>query len=137
MALRCAEVDTQVDDVVGEVRLEAMVLDDGSGGTEMVPADGLFIFIGARPRTDWLPDQLLRDEGGCVLTGNDLLKEGSPPPDWPLERPPLLLEASIPGVLAAGDVRHGSTKRVASAVGEGAAALQACHTYLDTSTVPT
>ena len=123
---------TRVAEAVGEGRLEGVVLEDGSGRSETVPAGGLFIFIGARPRTGWLPDDVLRDEGGFILTGNDLLRDGAPPPGWRLARPPLLLEASLPGVFAAGDVRHGSVKRVASAVGEGATALQACHAYLET-----
>lgn len=123
---------TRVIEAVGEGRLEGLVVEDGSGRGETVPADGLFIFIGAHPRTDWLPGDVLRDEGGFILTGNDLLRDGVPPSGWPLERPPLLLEASLPGVFAAGDVRHGSVKRVASAVGEGATALQACHAYLET-----
>jgi thioredoxin reductase (NADPH) len=112
------------------------VVEDAYGVPETVPADGLFVFIGARPRTDWLPDDLLRDEHGFILTGNDLLEGGGTSTGWSLERPPLMLEASIPGVFVAGDVRHGSVKRVASAVGEGATALQACHAYFE-STQPT
>ena len=127
---------TRVVDAVGEGRLEALVLDDASDGRETVKADGLFVFIGARPRTDWLPAGVLRDEHGFVLTGNDLLVDGQPPQGWPLERPPLMLETSIPGVFAAGDVRHGSVKRVASAVGEGATALQACHAFFETAEAP-
>jgi thioredoxin reductase (NADPH) len=71
-----------------------------------------------------------RDERGFLLTGRDLLRNGRPPQGWPLDRPPLLLETSLPGVFAAGDIRHGSVKRVASAVGEGATAIQLVHEYL-------
>jgi thioredoxin reductase (NADPH) len=121
---------TEVVDAIGEGLLEGLVLQDSNGGRETADADALFVFIGASPRTDWLPKEILRDTRGFVLTGNDLLAEGKPPAVWPLGRPPLMMEASIPGVFVAGDARHGSVKRVASAVGEGAAALQACHTYL-------
>ena len=79
--------------------------------------------IGARPHSDWLPADIARDTHGFLLTGTDL-PDGS---DWPLKRRPLALETSMPGVLAAGDVRHGSVKRVASAVGEGAIAVQLLH----------
>jgi thioredoxin reductase (NADPH) len=79
--------------------------------------------IGARPRTDWLPPEIARDRRGFILTGQDL----GPDCGWPLERSPLLLETSMPGVFAAGDVRHGAVKRVASAVGEGSIAIQLVH----------
>ena len=82
------------------------------------------------PHTDWLAATVQRDERGFLLTGRDLLRDGRPPPGWPLDRPPLLMETSLPGVFAAGDVRHGSVKRVASAVGEGAIAIQLVHEYL-------
>ena len=124
---------TRVTEVKGKPTLEALVLEDSAGGVETVPADGLFIFIGVQPRTEWLPDTVLRDSGGFIVTGNDLLEQGETPPGWPLGRPPLLMETSIPGVFAAGDARYGSVKRVASAVGEGAIALQACHAYLDST----
>ena len=83
--------------------------------------------IGAHPRTDWLPAEIQRDEKGFILTGSDLRSDGS----WPLEREPLLFETGMPGVLAAGDVRHGSAKRVASAVGEGSVAIQMLHRLFD------
>ena len=73
----------------------------------------------------------MRDERGYIITGNDLLRGGSPPAGWPLERPPLLLETSVPGVFAAGDVRRGSVKRVASAAGAGAIAIRVVHEYLN------
>ena len=95
-----------------------------------MPAAALFILIGAEPHTDWLAAAVERDDRGFLLTGRDLLRDGSHRRDWPLDRPPLLLETSLPGVFAAGDVRHGSVKRVASAVGEGAIAIQLVHEYL-------
>ena len=115
----------------GRNRLEALTLrDNASGATETVPAAALFVLIGAEPRTDWLPDAVQRDPRGYVLTGHDLLRDSTPPPGWPLARPPLLMETSVPGVFAVGDVRHRSVKRVASAVGAGAIAVQLVHAYL-------
>ena len=102
----------------------------GTGATETVPASGLFVMIGAEPRTAWLDGSLERDGQGFILTGRDLHRAGGPAGHWPLDRPPLLLETSMPGVFAAGDVRHRSIKRVASAVGEGATAIQLVHDYL-------
>jgi thioredoxin reductase (NADPH) len=105
---------------LGNHRLEGLVLRHREAGTiEEVPAAALFVMIGGEP-----------DERGYILTGHDLLGPGGMPAGWPLERPPLLLETSIPGVFAAGDVRHRSVKRVASAVGEGAVAVQLVHQYL-------
>ena len=83
------------------------------------------VLIGADPHTDWLPESVLRDQGGFVLTGPDL-----PPGTWPLDRDPFPFETSLPGVLAGGDVRHGSVKRVASAVGEGSMSVRLGHQYL-------
>ena len=109
----------------GEGRLELLVLRDLADGTEeTVPADALFVLIGSRPLTDWLPPELAKDEHGFLLTGEDVVGA------WPLERHPFSLETSMPGVLAAGDVRHGSVKRVAAAVGEGAIAVQFVHRLL-------
>jgi thioredoxin reductase (NADPH) len=122
---------TEVIDGQGKGRLEGLTLrDNASGATENVPAAALFVLIGAEPRTQWLGDIVARDDRGYILTGHDLLHAGKPPPGWPLQRPPLLLETTVPGVLAAGDVRHRSVKRVASAVGEGAIAVQLVHEYL-------
>jgi thioredoxin reductase (NADPH) len=125
-------VNTQVVNGGGKGRLEHLVLEDcATKRTEMVPAAALFVLIGARPHTRWLPEEVMRDERGYVITGNDLLRDGSLPEGWPLERPPMLLETSVPGVFAAGDVRCGSVKRVASAVGEGSIAIQMVHKYLN------
>jgi thioredoxin reductase (NADPH) len=98
--------------------------------TKTVPAAALFILIGAEPHTAWLPDAIARDARGFILTGRDLLRDGQPPARWPLERPPALLETSLPGVFAIGDVRQRSMKRVASAVREGATAISLIHEYL-------
>jgi thioredoxin reductase (NADPH) len=124
-------LNTQVIDGGGKGRLEHLVLEDrASGLTETAPAAALFVLIGARPHTGWLPEQIMRDDRGYVITGSDLLRDGSPPEGWPLERVPMLMETSVPGVFAAGDVRCGSVKRVASAVGEGSIAIQMVHKYL-------
>jgi thioredoxin reductase (NADPH) len=123
---------TEVVDGHGDRRLERLVLRDRrSGATEDVPATALFVMIGAEPRTEWLAGSVERDDRGYLLTGHDLLRAGKPPAGWPRLRPPLLLETSIPGVFAAGDVRYRSVKRVASAVGEGAVAVQLVHDYLN------
>jgi thioredoxin reductase (NADPH) len=115
----------------GDGRLTALTLRDRStGATETVPATALFILIGAEPHTDWLPDSIRRDRWGFVLTGADLLEDGKLPAGWPLERPPMPFETSLPGVFAVGDVHHGSIKRVASAVGEGSVAIRLIHEYL-------
>ncbi len=116
----------------GDGRLERLVLEDAVTGTrETVEASHLFVFIGAAPLTDWLDDTLARDRAGFVLTGPDLLRDGNRPAGWRLDRDPFLLEASVPGVFAAGDVRSQSVKRVASAVGEGAMAVTLVHKYLE------
>jgi thioredoxin reductase (NADPH) len=90
----------------------------------------VFVFIGAAPRTGWLGEELVRDRNGFILTGPDLVAQPGTLKHWPLERPPFLLEASVPGVFAAGDVRHESVKRVASAVGEGSVAVHFIHRHL-------
>jgi thioredoxin reductase (NADPH) len=123
------EARTQVLEAIGNGRLEALRL-RGPAGDRQVPATSLFVFIGAVPVTAWLPPCILRDEKGFVLAGADLRKEGKLPDVWRETREPLLLETSVPGVFVAGDVRHGSVKRVASAVGEGSIAVQFVHQYL-------
>jgi thioredoxin reductase (NADPH) len=118
----------------GEGRLERLTFEDSaSGRIETVPAAALFALIGAEPRTEWLPEDVERDEKGYVITGTDLLHGGQPPEGWPLTRAPLILETSVPGVFAVGDVRHGSTKRVTSAVGEGSIVIRLVHGYLEES----
>jgi thioredoxin reductase (NADPH) len=116
----------------GDGHLEGLTLQDAnSGETEDVAAQHLFVFIGAAPLTSWLDGVLERDEHGFVLTGPDLSADGEPPAEWPLDRAPYHLEASVPGVFVAGDVRAESAKRVASAVGEGAMAVMLVHRYLE------
>jgi len=113
----------------GGRRLAGLVLRDGrTGATETVAADALFVLIGAQPRTEWLQGAVARDEQGYVLTGADVAADREA--GWPLDRPPMLLETSRPGVFAAGDVRRGSVKRVASAVGGGSIAVQLVHRRL-------
>ena len=108
---------------------EVTIEDLESSRSETIPAHGLFVFIGALPHTDWLQDTIARDANGFILSGRGLLADDVRP-RWPLERDPLLLETSTPGVFVAGDMRRASTKRVASAVGEGAMAVQLIHEYL-------
>ncbi len=112
----------------GVDHLESLTIADVvTGTTEEVAADALFVFIGMAPRTDWLGGLVERDPGGFILAGADL---GTQPPGWPLDRPPHPLETNVPGVLVAGDVRYGSIKRVASAVGEGSMAVRFVHERL-------
>jgi thioredoxin reductase (NADPH) len=110
----------------GDGWLDHLVLRSAGDDDEIVEAQGLFLMIGARPRTDWLPPEIARDSRGFVLTGADLGADAG----WPLERAPFLLETSMPGVFAAGDARHGAVKRVASAVGEGSIAIQLVHQFV-------
>ncbi|MBD2679307.1 MULTISPECIES: response regulator [Nostoc] len=118
-------------EVKGEGHLEAITIAHAkTGQIETVAARSLFIFIGASPKTDWLDGIIQRDAQGFILTGPDLMHNGKSPPGWYLERSPFLLETSTPGIFAAGDVRYGSIKRVASGVGEGSIAIQFVHRYL-------
>ena len=122
---------SEVDEVFGEQSLESVKLRNNvTGECSQQQARALFIFIGAQPRTECLKDIVRRDERGFILAGADLYIDGKRPADWPLDRDPFLLETSVPGVFVAGDVRHGSVKRVASGVGEGAIAIQFVHQYL-------
>ena len=115
----------------GEGRLEAVtVVDRASGVAADLPLAALFVLIGAEPRTGWLPPAIERDDWGFLITGADLVRDGRLPPTWPLPRSPMLHETSVPGIFAVGDVRHGSVKRVASAVGDGSVAIQFVHRFL-------
>ena len=113
-------------DAEGDDSLERVALRDAVGQTEVVPAEGLFVLIGAQPHADWLPADIVRDEGGYVVTDEGLGEA------WPLERRPLMFETSSAGVFAVGDVRSRSVKRVAAAVGEGSVVIQQVHRYLET-----
>jgi thioredoxin reductase (NADPH) len=109
----------------------AVTVVDREGRTERLRATALFLCLGGVPRTDWCEESQVRtDPAGYILTGPDLLVDGRRPEGWPLDRDPLALETSVPGFFAAGDVRHGSTKRVAGAVGEGAMAVVLAHRRL-------
>src|SRR6201998_1510240 len=123
------ETQTQVTGAEGEERLQALRL-GGPKGEYCVQASSLFVFIGAQPGVEWLPGAVLRDEKGFVLAGPDLRQDGKPGTGWEEQREPFLLETSVPGVFVAGDVRHGSVKRVASAVGEGSIAVRFAHQNL-------
>ena len=119
----------RVADGTGTGHLESLVLEDTSSGTRRsIPADALFVLIGSQPRTEWLGENIARDQRGFILTGGDLpARTGH---HWPPHSPPPSLETSLPGVFAAGDVRRGSVKRVASAAGEGAATIPLVHRHL-------
>ena len=122
---------TQVAEVHGDQHLEEISVHcSTTGNTDRVPAKSLFIFIGALPRTDWLGNLVQRDARGFILSGSDLMRDGKRPQGWTIDRDPSLLESSVPGIFVVGDVRHGSVKRVASGVGEGAVAIQFVHQYL-------
>lgn len=124
-------VNSGVIETFGEDHLERLtVRNSATGEEETVPARSLFIFIGAAPRTEWLEGVVERDERGFILSGPDLMRNGKRPKNWTEERDPYLLETSVPGIFVAGDVRHGSVKRVASGVGEGSIAVQFIHQYL-------
>jgi thioredoxin reductase (NADPH) len=121
---------TEVAEFRGNGKLESVLLSHkGTGETSVLPAELAFTYIGATPHTDWLDGVVARDERGFLITGPDLLRPSASAPPWPVERPPYLLETSMPGVFAAGDVRAGSVKRVAAGVGEGATAISLVHLY--------
>ncbi|MFL6063684.1 MAG: FAD-dependent oxidoreductase [Friedmanniella sp.] len=124
------QLRTTVAKCEGDERLQSVTLVGPDGSQQVVRSGHLFVFIGAAPLTGWLPDTVVRDGAGFVITGLELMRGDRPPPAWDLERDPYLLESSIPGVFVAGDVRSQSVKRVASAVGEGALAVTLVHRYL-------
>ena len=125
---------TQIAAAAGTGKLESLTLQDTkTGSTQTVPASALVV-LGAVPHTDWLAPHIGPDAHGFIPTGSDLPPDGNPAARWTLPRPPLPLETSMPGVFAAGDVRHGSVKRVASAVGEGSIAATQMYRYLDEQT---
>lgn len=125
--------NTELAAVEGEEHLESLTLTHTeTGETETLPADAIFIFIGSVPRTDIVANIVERSDEGFVLTGPDLLRNGSRPRGWKPKRDPFLLETSVPGIFAAGDVRDGVIRRVASAVGQGAVSVSFVHKYLET-----
>jgi thioredoxin reductase (NADPH) len=122
---------TQMVEVHGEQRLETISIRcDRTAEVQTVPAGAVFVFIGAEPCTEWLNGVVARDSRGFILTGPDLMSDHRRPKGWAADRDPGLLETSVPGIFAVGDVRHGSVKRVASGVGEGSIAVQFVHQYL-------
>jgi thioredoxin reductase (NADPH) len=125
-------LNSKVTEVHGENRLEFITITNTqTRQLQTVPTSGLYIFIGAVPHTDAAIGLIERDANGFILTGQDLMQNGHMRPrGWTLDRPPFLLETNVPGIFAAGDVRHGSTKRVATGVGEGSIAVQLAHQYL-------
>jgi thioredoxin reductase (NADPH) len=125
------EFNSSVVEAHGENHLEAISVHcTSSNETNKVPANSLFIMIGAAPNTKWLADIVERDEQGFILSGPDLMRSGKRPKGWQLDRDPGLLETNVPGIFVVGDVRHGSVKRVASGVGEGSVAISFVHQYL-------
>jgi thioredoxin reductase (NADPH) len=124
---------TEVKQVCGVDTLEEIVLfDNKTSELRTVPARALYIFIGAKPATDWISDTIIRNQRGFIETGADVMRYPNFQKQWKLERSPLLLETSIPGIFASGDVRAGAMNRVASAVGEGSMAIKFVHEYLAT-----
>ena len=124
---------TVVTAVQGDKQLESVTLKHtDSGQTETMPAAAMFIFIGAVPHTDMVEGVVERNGAGFIVTGQDLIRKGKRPKNWPLNRDPYMLETSVPGIFAAGDVRQGAVRRVASAVGQGAIAISLVHQYLET-----
>ena len=126
-------VRTEVVEAIGKDRLEAItIVNKDSGQTETVPAAAMFLFIGAVPHSELVAGVVERNHAGFIITGPDLMKNGHRPKNWTLKRDPYLLETSVPGIFAAGDIRQGAVRRVASAVGQGAIAISLIHQHLKT-----
>jgi thioredoxin reductase (NADPH) len=124
---------TELVEMRGEDKLsEVVIKNTESGAARALPAAAVFVFIGQKPQSDFVADLVLRAESGHILTGLDLVKDGKRPPNWPLDRDPLLLETSVPGIFAAGDVRNGTKHGVAAATGDGDAAVSLFWQYLST-----
>jgi thioredoxin reductase (NADPH) len=121
---------TELERVEGDGRVERVTLKALDGTCRVEEADALFVFIGTRPRSEWLPSEVLRDDKGFVLTGRDLIAAEGFTRVWKERREPLTLESSVPGLFAAGDLRAGAMNRVASAVGEGSMVVRLAHEYL-------
>ena len=126
-------MQTSIAEAIGTKRLEALVIKNNeTGRTETIPAAALFSFIGAKPHTDFVANIVERNQTGFILTGQDLFHNGRRPINWRLKRDPFLLESSVPGIFAVGDVRQGAVRRVASAVGQGSTVVSFVHQYLKT-----
>lgn len=126
-------LQSEVSCVHGERKLEAVsILNAATGEVELLPTSAMFLFIGAAPHSDALAGVVERNSAGFVLTGQDLIRDGKRPHGWTENRDPFYLETSVPGIFAAGDIRQGAVRRVASAVGEGAVAVGLVHQYLKT-----
>ena len=126
-------VRTSIIEAIGTDRLEALVIkDNDTGDIETVPVAALFVFIGAKPHSEFVADVVERNEAGFILTGPDLIRDGRRPKNWRLNRDPFLLETSVPGIFAVGDIRQDTIRRVASAVGQGSTAVSFVHQYLKT-----
>ena len=119
-------IEIKGDDRIREVSLK----NNKTGDVSQVPAAAVFVFIGQKPQSDFLPPEVIRSLSGHVLTGLDLMREGKRPQGWPLDRDTLLLETSVPGIFAAGDVRNGTKHGVAAASGDGNAAVSMFWQYL-------
>jgi thioredoxin reductase (NADPH) len=136
--INCSEnidvrVRTSIFEAIGTDRLEALVIkDNDTGDIETVPAAALFVFIGAKPHSEFVADVVERNAAGFILTGPDLMRDGRRPKNWRLNRDPFMLETNVPGIFAVGDIRHDTTRRVASAVGQGSTAVSFVHQYLKT-----
>jgi thioredoxin reductase (NADPH) len=127
------QTHTVVTEVFGEDRLTGFTTyNSETDETQSIEAPAMFVFIGAVPHTDMVADVVERNRSGFILTGTDLIQDGKRPKGWTLQRDPYLLETSVPGIFAAGDVRQGAVRRVASAVGQGAIAVSFVHQYLRT-----
>ena len=120
----------ELERVDGNGRVERVTLKTGDAGSQVEDIDAVFVFIGTRPRSDWLPADILRDGKGFVVTGRDLTADARCARSWEVRREPMPLETSVPGVFAAGDIRAGAMNRVASAVGEGSMVVRFAHEYL-------
>jgi thioredoxin reductase (NADPH) len=126
-------MQTQVVEAIGKNRLEAVIIaNKETGETQKLPAAAMFLFIGAVPHSELVAGVVERNHAGFILTGPDLIQGGRRPKNWRLKRDPYLLETSVPGIFAAGDIRQGAVRRVASAVGQGAIAISEVHQYLKT-----
>ena len=126
-------VHTEVEEVIGKNQLETIrIKDKVTDEVRSIPANAMFIFIGAEPHSELVSGVVETNRAGFILTGQDLIRENNKPKGWKLKRDPYLLETSVPGIFAAGDIRQGAVRRVASAVGEGAISVSFVHQYLKT-----